>query len=50
MGGGLKINEVEIPQLSQRRMVALAVVGFLFLGTGLVFDQSGAQSVIAAMR
>jgi hypothetical protein len=39
VGGGLKINEVEIPRLSQRRMAALILAGFLFLGTDLIVGQ-----------
>ncbi|MDX2548938.1 hypothetical protein ACOT81_25180 [Streptomyces sp. WI04-05B] len=39
IGGGLKINEVEIPRMSQRRMAALIFAGFLFLGTDLAIGQ-----------
>lgn len=48
VGGGLKINEVEIPRLSQRRMTALVLAGFLFLGTGLLIGQTEDSAVSAA--
>jgi hypothetical protein len=48
VGGGLKINEVEIPRLSQRRMTALVLAGFLFLGTGLLMSQVADPAASAA--
>lgn len=40
VGGGLKINEVEVPRLSPRRMAALVFAGLVFLGVGLLVDQA----------
>ncbi|MET8449934.1 hypothetical protein [Streptomyces sp. NPDC005209] len=42
----MKINEVEIPQLSQRRMITLVLAGFLFLGSGLLMGQGVDPAVL----
>lgn len=39
VGGGLKINEVEVPRLSPQRMAALVFAGIVFLGVGLLVNQ-----------
>ncbi|GAA2379822.1 hypothetical protein [Streptomyces carpaticus] len=48
VGGGLKINEVEIPRLSPRRVVALGFAGILFLGAGVLVDHLASRPAVAA--
>jgi hypothetical protein len=42
IGGGLKVSEVEIPRLSELRIIALVAVGAVFVGLGLL---TGEKSV-----
>lgn len=48
VGGGLKINEVEVPRLSPRRMAALVFAGLLFLGVGLLVNQAPSRPAAMA--
>ncbi|MFF7081252.1 hypothetical protein [Streptomyces lavendulae] len=48
VGGGLKINEVEVPRLSRRRMIALVFAGLLFIGVGVMADQTTSPTTATA--
>lgn len=50
VGGGMKINEVEVPRLSARRVAALAFAGLLFVGVGLLVDQTARRPASAARQ
>jgi hypothetical protein len=48
IGGGLKISEVEIPSLSKRRIIAMVVVGAVFVGLGLLASRVSATGASPA--
>jgi hypothetical protein len=45
IGGGVKISSVEVPKLSNRRIIALLIAGILLIAAGLlVHGSSGASA------
>jgi hypothetical protein len=48
IGGGLKVSEIEIPRLSEGRMIALTIAGAAFIGLGFLANEASSVGAPSA--